>query len=166
MRELVIIQVVSASDKNAVVTAPGAAPEKQWSFYQYADGEVVEKFIEAEFGVVGLIRKGFAAFCGYVGVPVGADALELPEDFDLDVHGGVTFDEVGSDGTSNELFHWMGWDYMHFMDHTSMHDDPTMGALRRGSEDLPLTRWDIPEIREEVLAAVEQVNAALRGNKG
>lgn len=69
-------------------------------------------------GYRGLIQRGGASVCAYLGLPkdhplAGADVDEI----DLPVHGGLTFASWGDgEGGWEKDLYWIGWDYGHLGD--------------------------------------------------
>lgn len=59
-----------------------------------------------------LIRPGFIGMCGYVGVPLGHPWYGNSPD--VDVHGGVTFAEMGDDNPWPKGLYWIGFDTAHY----------------------------------------------------
>lgn len=57
--------------------------------------------------------------CGYVGIPYDKSSdkeYQKLESFGFDVHGGITFSQLGDGGTFKEGFWWVGFDCAHLGD--------------------------------------------------
>jgi len=102
-----------------------------------------------DYGLYGLILRGHASLCAYVGVPVDL-ANMLTEYFDeIHVHGGVTFRGTRDsiiEGVSD--YHWIGWDYAHYNDQLLI---PNISSVLDGH------KWTIPEVEKEIIIIFKEI---------
>jgi hypothetical protein len=91
--------------------------------------------------------------CAYVGIPNNNPIAEKGyNSIDLDVHGGVTFDQEGKEGSLwAPGYYWLGWDYGHHMD-KSFYD-----LEHPWRDNTSQKGWVTDEVREEVLNACKQL---------
>lgn len=122
---------------------------------------VIALWMDSVFDVKGMLCHGYGCYCAYVGIPI---TYRLPSDFELDVHGGVTFDQIGGHAPYHPAYHWLGWDYGHFLDAAL-----PIGISRQDADDMnkeraptfPLKYWTEAEVKAAIEIAIKQVNAAL-----
>lgn len=86
------------------------------SFSELAKTERATVFATAKhtiFPLEGLIMRGGASLCAYIGFPLWHPLANMSyDDIPLEVHGGLTFADKGH-GQWPEGKYWIGWDYAH-----------------------------------------------------
>jgi hypothetical protein len=115
-------------------------------------GELLAE-IDTEIGVKGIVLRGGPSLCAYIGIPkwhplAGLDYNDIP----LDVHGGLTFGDLGDGEMRPAEYFWYGWDYGHagdlcFYDVQFAHLLP--GRLHRDEHP-----WTPTEVTDELKAAM------------
>lgn len=107
----------------------------------------------------GLVIKGFAGFCAYIGVPKDHCLADM-EGLEFDCHRGITFRGPGGDGIRPEGWYWYGWDYQHAGDHIALPENsldeipPELASVIQSLHGGK--KWTIPEIEQDLIdAAVE-----------
>jgi hypothetical protein len=81
----------------------------------YQKGETIKDWIED--GIRCLLKRGPAAFCGYVGIPKDHPLAGFGyDDLPLNCHGGLTFAKLGEGKFFPEGWYFYGWDYAHLGD--------------------------------------------------
>ncbi len=126
-------------------------------------GTVYEDFVEK--GIRCRILRGPGSLVAYLGIPPKHPlAGKNYDDVPLDVHGGLTFGDMGGEQehrTDNwpAGYYWYGWDYSHWMDKAFYYYeypnifDPVRHANEHG--------WTVEEVKLEVIEAAGQMRKLL-----
>lgn len=74
----------------------------------FAPGQVLFDFTDAQSGLRALVVRGPYSFCAYVGVQAD-HALAGLEEFEFDCHWGITWRAWGDDAPNPAGWYWWGW---------------------------------------------------------
>ena len=91
--------------------------------------------------------------CAYLGVSSRHKIYGKNEEkLALNVHGGLTYGEVGNGNPFSKYRYWFGWDYAHSGDFLGF----DIGHKHFGKND---KKWTYPEILKHVLEAIKEIEA-------
>lgn len=139
----------------------------------FPPGAKIRDFLDEETGIRVLVARGYVGFCCYLGVPA-EHLLAGVEDLRINCHGGVTFQEWGTEGSLWEPgWYWWGWDYQHPGDKLDMDNQLNeLGPL--GAELLGLLKqtqkaiegpnpkeWTVDAVLQDALTAAKVLQAQL-----
>lgn len=117
-----------------------AEQERGHIFYETKD-----KFLP----IAGMIRRGGASLCAYIGFPLWHPLSKIDYDYiPLDCHGGLTFAKNG-DGWFPKGMRWIGWDYAH------LGDMPFYDIGRTFTHSMPEKKWLVPAVKKELETAMQ-----------
>lgn len=159
-------------------------PYEEMSFEELATVQGGTVVYQCNYGILkGAILRN-PSLCAYIGVPkwhnlagvhyggsVQADGETITViDIDeiIDVHGGVTF-SGDFDDRLPEGYWWFGWDHGHFGDATFYEYDPnplireSFQRIKTAWPDSSLHEWTVPEVREELERAMQQLTEYTAG---
>lgn len=119
---------------------------------------VYHDYVDGEFRV--LILRGPGSLCAYLGVKdnhpfyqMGYDAIH--EKYGVQCHGGLTFADMGVDGTPWPAgYWWIGWDYGHYC-------DASFYGLKHHSINWEETQWDPDMVNGEIPEVLETIRRSM-----
>lgn len=126
----------------------------------YVDETIAAETDGGSIAARGLVMRAMFSLAGYVGLPSDHPTAGWPGDLvPLDVHGGLTFSDLGDGEQWPAGWWWYGWDYGHAFDRTWLHRDladrgvtlPSSALLDSG------TAWTIEMVLPEMRAARDQL---------
>ena len=109
-----------------------------------------------------VLDSPFQGYNGYVAVPKGHPIHGLSyNDFDINVHGGVTFSDFGEDKPNKEgeilwpnpELYWIGFDTAHYGDWVGY--NPDMGGRK----------WSVEDVAQETEQMAKQLRQIMNGEK-
>lgn len=92
----------------------------------FAPGEQLFDYTDAQSGLRALVLRGPFSFCAYVGVQADHTLAGL-EEFEFACHWGITWRSWGDDTFLPANWYWWGWDYGHAFDQVVL-DTPGVEA--------------------------------------
>ena len=144
---------------------------KNWDVLKMEDGEI--GYDVNRHPVRGIVMRGPASLCGYVGVHKSHLFYGIEPSYDempiISGHGGLTFADESESAikTFPRDYFWWGWDYAHYMDLTTFSVEYALKGMPEfltgmGTNTEYGHAWTVEEVSKHVNEEIQKLEEAIQ----